>query len=305
MHKPENPKIPRRDLLFAGALIAAAKTLEALAPNFLYAETLPGTTAGKVTLYEGELEGRTVIVAAVFDPVNDGINPEIRADDSLERKNIGEMTLAGFGKTSSTLPGGSDGAIKRYELNDGTVEAVVYGFIDKPGTGEEKEFVDIRGTALSGGGKKALWIESPESADASGGGCFTADTRVMMADGGFKPIADVNLGEEVRSFDFEANRVVSNKVSKLFKVRAPNFLMINNLKVTGKHPFAVGKGEWKSAAELRAGDKVIGNSFTEIKSVKRVPRPVDVFNLSVNGTRNYYVTDGKNIFLVHNKGGDG
>jgi hypothetical protein len=46
---------------------------------------------------------------------------------------------------------------------------------------------------------------------------------------------------------------------------------------------------------------VIGNTFTEIKSVERVATPVEVFNLSVDGTRTFYVTDGTSVYLVHNK----
>ena len=138
------------------------------------------------------------------------------------------------------------------------------------------------------------------------GGCFTADTGVLMADGSFKPIDSIKIDEEVKSFDFNNNKIVSNKVAKLFNVQTDSFLLINNnLKVTDKHPFAVGFNKWKQAAELKVGDKIMGNSFTEIKSIKRILRTADVFNLSVNGTMNYYVSDGKDLFLVHNKGGGG
>ena len=54
-------------------------------------------------------------------------------------------------------------------MNDNRVEAVAFGLVDKPGE-EDTEFVSVRGMGLFGGGKKALWIESPESADAGGGG---------------------------------------------------------------------------------------------------------------------------------------
>ena len=52
---------------------------------------------------------------------------------------------------------------------------------------------------------------------------------------------------------------------------------------------------------MQAGDKVIGNNFTEIKSVERVTTSIDVFNLSVYGTRTFYVTDETDVYLVHNK----
>jgi len=41
--------------------------------------------------------------------------------------------------------------------------------------------------------------------------------------------------------------------------------------------------------------------FTEIKSAERVATSIDVFNLSVDGTQTFYVTDGTDVYLVHNK----
>jgi hypothetical protein len=82
----------------------------------------------------------------------------------------------------------------------------------------------------------------------------------------------------------------------------PSYLVLNaGLRVTEAHPFAVGPDSWKRAGLLKTGDKVIGNSFTEIKSVERVATPVEVFNLSVDGTRTFYVTGGTSVYLVHNK----
>ena len=80
-------------------------------------------------------------------------------------------------------------------------------------------------------------------------------------------------------------------------------LLNDNLKVTGTHPFAVGNDVWKEAAELKVGDKVLGNSHIKIKSIKKVEKAVQVFNLTVNGTHNYFVSDEdeKEVFLVHNK----
>ena len=135
-------------------------------------------------------------------------------------------------------------------------------------------------------------------------GCFTADTKVLMADNTFKPIAEIEEGEEVQSFDFNTNKKVNSKVTRLFTIEVASYLLLNdNLKVTGTHPFAVGNDVWKEAAELKVGDKVLGNSHIKIKSIKKVEKAVQVFNLTVNGTHNYFVSDEdeKEVFLVHNK----
>lgn len=134
--------------------------------------------------------------------------------------------------------------------------------------------------------------------------CLTADTKVLMADGSFKFIAEIKEGEQVQGFDFRINDMINNEVTGLLESDADSYLVINDgLKVTGKHPFAVGHDTWKEAAQLEVGDMVLGKSEIEIRSVKIVMESVQVFNLTVDGTHNYFVSDGKEVFLVHNKGG--
>ena len=133
-------------------------------------------------------------------------------------------------------------------------------------------------------------------------GCFAAGTKVIMADGSRKPIESLAVGDEVRSYDFKTDKVVTSRVSKLYRKQVPGYMVLNDgLKVTATHPFATGSDTWKQAGLLKVGDKVIGNSFTEITKVEKVANPTEVFNLSVDGTRTFYVTDGTSAFLVHNK----
>ena len=91
----------------------------------------------------------------------------------------------------------------------------------------------------------------------------------------------------------------------MFTFDKDSFLHLNNLKVTEKHPFAVGVDKWEEAGNLKVGDQVLGSNKITIKNIKRVNKPVSVFNITVNGTHNYYVDDEENSFLVHNKGGFG
>lgn len=86
---------------------------------------------------------------------------------------------------------------------------------------------------------------------------------------------------------------------------AESFLLRHDLQVTGKRPFAVGNDEWKQASELRVGDKVLGNSFTEIKGIERILQEVTVFNLSVDGTQHFFVSDGDNLYLPNLPAQDG
>jgi len=58
---------------------------------------------------------------------------------------------------------------------------------------------------------------------------------------------------------------------------------------------------------LKVGDKVIGENNSEIKieTIEKIQKDVTVHNFTVDGTHNYFVSNGKENFLVHNKGGGG
>lgn len=142
---------------------------------------------------------------------------------------------------------------------------------------------------------------------SGGGGCFTPETPVLMSDGSTKPIKNIQIGDSVKSFDFQSNKPADNKVIALFKFKKTEYLLINGLEVTPTHPFCVGRGEWKEAGMLKVGDVLIGegNKKIKIEGIERVKKNVTVHNFTVDGTHNYFVSNGKDNFLVHNKGGGG
>ncbi|MEM7111756.1 MAG: choice-of-anchor Q domain-containing protein [Chloroflexota bacterium] len=132
--------------------------------------------------------------------------------------------------------------------------------------------------------------------------CFTGDVEVLLADGSRKRIADVVVGDEVLSYDFAQGKQVSSRVEHLIHNETDSFLRLNDLEVTDEHPFAVGEDEWRTAAELEIGDRVLSEQgWTTITSKTRVFKEVEVYNLSVTGPHNYYVFDGEETYLVHNK----
>jgi hypothetical protein len=147
--------------------------------------------------------------------------------------------------------------------------------------------------------------EGASGGGGGGGGCFTPETPVLMSDGKIKPIKQIQIGDEVKSFDFHTNKTTSNRVIALFKFKKTEYLIINGLEVTKTHPFCIGKGIWKEAGMLIVGDVVIGEGNSEIKieTIKKVQKDITVHNFTVDGTQNYFVSNGEKNFLVHNKGG--
>ena len=122
-----------------------------------------------------------------------------------------------------------------------------------------------------------------------------------MADGSYESIERLVIGDQVMAYDFAAKRRRAVPVTRMYRKTADAFLRLNGLTVTASHPFAVGPDEWRIAGDLKVGDRVIGNSFTTIERTERVARPIEVFNLSVGGPHTFYVHDGQNLYLVHNK----
>jgi len=130
-------------------------------------------------------------------------------------------------------------------------------------------------------------------------GCFGADTKVVMADGSLKRIADIQVGDMVMGYDFATYQHVACRVGQTFRYRTEGYLRINGIEVTQAHPFAVGPDREIKAGLLKVGDQVTqGDRLAEITAVVRVDEPVVVYNLEVAGTGNFYVDNGEARFLV-------
>jgi hypothetical protein len=133
--------------------------------------------------------------------------------------------------------------------------------------------------------------------------CFSADTKVLMADRSKKAIAEIKEGEKVQSFNFMTNRLTSSRVTRLHRSRSKRLLVLNGaLRVTKQHPFAIGMDVWKEAGRLKVGDRILGKENIYVEDISELAEEHPVYNLTVDSTNNYYVLNGKSSYLVHNKG---
>jgi hypothetical protein len=133
--------------------------------------------------------------------------------------------------------------------------------------------------------------------------CFVAGTLVTLSDGTRKPIEQLQIGDEVRSYNIERREFVAGKVSKIMSRDVTEYLNIDGVLVTEEHPFwHVGRGEWVKAKDIKrnafllrdyGGTKVVNFVF-------KVSEPATVYNLTVDGEHNYFAGG----VLVHNKSVD-
>ena len=214
---------------------------------------------------------------------------EVSNSDGDEQATVGpagSVSVSATGSVGTVAPGPTEPPA---ELDIAAPSASI-----DPDHGLSDTFDDPGG---SEGGEDSAGSGSSDEGDS----CFAAGTLVRMADGTFKPIERLIVGDSVMAYDFPADRQHAATVTQVYRKTVDSYLHLNDLVVTANHPFVVGPGEWRVAANLREGDRVIGNSFTTIDRTEQVSQSVSVFNLIVGWPHTFYVHDGQNLYLVSNK----
>ena len=130
------------------------------------------------------------------------------------------------------------------------------------------------------------------------GGCFIAGTGIDTPDG-IVPIEILEIGDMVKTYDLKNNKQKKSKVTETYKHNVDGYLIINDIiKTTIYHPF-YSDGEWIKAGDLSIGDKILHVDGAEhkVSSIEILDDNVDVYNIEVDGTHNYFAEG----YLVHNK----
>ena len=147
-----------------------------------------------------------------------------------------------------------------------------------------------------------LWSDWDNHGDNSG--CFLAGTKISMADGSLKKIEDIEIGDNVLSFNSQ-NQLISASVSKLLSRSADCYFLLktenHQVNVTEEHPFYIGKG-FKKIKESLIGDEIYvleNKKLVPEKIVRKdlIKKQVKIYNLKVEISQTYFA----NGFAVHNK----
>ena len=134
--------------------------------------------------------------------------------------------------------------------------------------------------------------------------CFLEGTKILMADGSYKNIEDIKIGDLIKSYSKE-NKFVTSKVTNIFQ-HSPEemtdyYLIINNqLRVTPNHKFYSNQ-RWVYASDLKIGDTLF--SPTEniyIYSLEKIYERATTYDLEVDVHHNYFVKMNNIDILVHN-----
>jgi len=132
--------------------------------------------------------------------------------------------------------------------------------------------------------------------------CFLAGTKVTMADGTYKNIEDVKIGDMVKSYD-ETTKTVKNSAVTQVMHHTPEemleyYMIINNkLRVTPNHRLYI-NNEWSAAGNIRIGDTLLDINGEEVfvTSIEKIYKRLPTYNLEIKDYHTYYAED----LLVHN-----
>ncbi|MFE5792418.1 polymorphic toxin-type HINT domain-containing protein [Streptomyces sp. NPDC056503] len=141
---------------------------------------------------------------------------------------------------------------------------------------------------------------------------FPAGTQVLMADGSYRSIDSLRLGDAVLAADVPAGANRAAYVSDTFRHDTQRLVEVRLAdggvlaSTAGHRVFVVGRG-WRLAAEIRAGDALRGSdgAIREVREVRDRPisSAVRVFDITVADLHNFYVRigdRGREDVLVHN-----
>ena len=137
--------------------------------------------------------------------------------------------------------------------------------------------------------------------------CFLEGTKVVMADGSYKNIEDIVVGDLVLAYDESTGVLANCKVDHTFyhtpEEMTEYYLVINdNLKVTPNHRF-YSDGKWIYAGDLQIGSYLLTKELEDyvISSVEKVYEKVPTYDLEIEHYHTFFVSvDNDADVLVHN-----
>lgn len=143
--------------------------------------------------------------------------------------------------------------------------------------------------------------------------CFVKGTKVLMADNSLKNIELIREGDEVKSYDFESEKLISSKVTKLISATHSNLIKIkfvnNEIITTSDHPFWTDRNVWASIdaekanksytqktkiENLKIGDKIFvpaKNIFIEIIEMETIKEQQITYTIELSENDNFIANE--------------
>ena len=158
-------------------------------------------------------------------------------------------------------------------------------------------------------GGERIDASSPKGGAKSGGGCFTAGTKVKTSDGE-KNIEDIEVGDEVYAYDVQTGETGVKKVVRTYIHDAEKLVYVTvdgeTIEATTNHPFYVEGYGFRQAEDLKPGYILIlldgSRKYVEDIHIEELSEAIKVYNFEVEDWHTYFV--GEQGVLVHNNCGE-
>ncbi len=233
------------------------------------------------------------------DTVNVDVSPEsqrlnISLSPNLSRYGPGQSVVLDV-KTTNQL-----GKPVSADLAVWAVDKAIFELSDSNVSDIFNRFWSTRGNQTSTGHS----LENILVNTAEGGGCFTADTKVLMSGGFTRSIEDVKPGDTILTrVSANDSRLTKARVLSTHSATVDGIIILNSrLKVTPNHLLWV-NNSWKTASQIKKGD-ILSNfsgSSNIVTSVEWQAGKIPVYNLKIADFHTYFAEG----IWVHNDKGEG
>ncbi len=135
----------------------------------------------------------------------------------------------------------------------------------------------------------------------AGGQCLMPDTSVELDDGQFSAIADIEVNDKVKSYDFSKKEFVVGTVMDRWEVAKDGFLELaveeEFICASADHLFFLKDGSEKKAGELTNVDVLLNEDAKPVKIRKITKKQEEVSMIDLNVDKGNFFANG---ILVHN-----
>jgi len=120
--------------------------------------------------------------------------------------------------------------------------------------------------------------------------CLAKGTTILMSDGIYKKIENIQVGDLVISFDTEKKEYKTSKVNKVIKRKDPIIVINNSLKAAPDELVYLAGGEIKEAINVVVGEYLLDENLKQVmvESIQKEEILVDTYDFTLENGDNFF-----------------
>ena len=165
----------------------------------------------------------------------------------------------------------------------GSVSELGYGSITYS---RDSNYVFEAGSVLAG--EDPVTFEVPEELVIDA--CLASGTKITMADGSYKNIENIKVGDPVTSYKVETKEHTTSKVDKVIKRKDPLVIINNTLRAAPDEPVYLADGSIKQSIDIKIGDYLLNEKGEQVKvnTVEQNTELVDTYDFTLENGDNFF-----------------